>query len=52
MAKDCSGVSQKPGANVIESELIAEDSEEHTDPWLWTVSNGVKLKWIRYLSEV
>ena len=34
MAKDCPEVFQKPGANVIESGPIPEDSEEYTDPWL------------------
>jgi len=40
MARDCPEVSQKPGANVIESEPIQEVSEENTDPWLRTVSAG------------
>ena len=44
MAKDCPGVSQRPGANVIESEPIPEVSEEHTDPWLRTVSNGSEIE--------
>ena len=44
MAKDCPGVSQKPGANVIESEPIPGVSEEHTDPWLRTVSNGSEIE--------
>ena len=42
MAKDRPGVSQEPGANIIESESIPEDSKEHTDPWLRIVSNGSK----------
>ena len=35
---------QKPGANVIEFEPIPEDSEEHNDPWLRTVSNSSEIE--------
>ena len=59
MAKDCPGVSQKPGANIIEYECIPEDSEEHTDPWLRTVSNGseievdeVPIRGLMYMAEI
>ena len=38
IAKNCPEASQKPGANVIESEPTQEVSEEHADPWLRTMS--------------
>ena len=40
MAKDCPEVTQKAGANVIESELTQELSKESVDPWMRTVSAG------------
>ena len=38
IAKNCPEASQKPGANVIESEPTQEVTEEHADPWLRTMS--------------
>ena len=40
MAKDCPEATQKPGANVIESELTQELSKDSVDPWMRTVSAG------------
>jgi len=44
MAKNCPEVTQKPGANVIESESTREVSEEHADPWMRTVSAGTRIE--------
>ena len=44
MSRSIPRASQKPGANVVQSEPIPEDSEEYTDPWLRTVSNGSEIE--------